>query len=191
MPIAHHELRVYKNRGVVITLAPSYEQLERDSLAAVEPLWAKYPKTHSLWEMLVNDREARANWDMADYMAVNKLKYNDHGLTHAIVASTNAIRIFDLLVQAGLAPEALDERRFSELLYTAGQPDPDLLIRTSGEMRVSNFLLWQIAYAEIWVTDTLWPDFRRRDLLRAIVAYQKRERRYGGIEPPPVALGAK
>jgi len=105
MPIAHHELRVYKNRGVVITLAPSYEQLERDSLAAVEPLWAKYPKTHSLWEMLVNDREARANWDMADYMAVNKLKYNDHGLTHAIVASTNAIRIFDLLVQAGLAPE--------------------------------------------------------------------------------------
>jgi undecaprenyl diphosphate synthase len=94
-------------------------------------------------------------------------------------------------MRAGLSPEALDERRFSELLYTAGQPDPDLLIRTSGEMRVSNFLLWQIAYAEIWVTDTLWPDFRRRDLLRAIVAYQKRERRYGGIEPPPLALGAK
>ena len=78
-----------------------------------------------------------------------------------------------------------------ELLYTGGQPDPDLLIRTSGEMRVSNFLLWQIAYAEIWVTDTLWPDFRRRNLLEAIVAYQKRDRRYGGIKPSPVALGAK
>jgi undecaprenyl diphosphate synthase len=92
---------------------------------------------------------------------------------------------------AGIAPDDLDERRFSDFLYTAGQPDPDLLIRTSGEMRVSNFLLWQIAYAEIWVTETLWPDFRRRDLLEAVVAYQKRDRRYGGIKPSPVALGAK
>ena len=65
-------------------------------------------------------------------------------------------------IAAGVAPDDLDERRFGEFLYTAGQPDPDLLIRTSGEMRVSNFLLWQIAYAEIWVTETLWPDFRRR-----------------------------
>jgi undecaprenyl diphosphate synthase len=94
-------------------------------------------------------------------------------------------------IAAGVPADDLDERRFSELLYTAGQPDPDLLIRTSGEMRISNFLLWQIAYAEIWVTETLWPDFRRRDLLEAIVAYQKRDRRYGGIKPSPVALGAK
>ena len=65
-------------------------------------------------------------------------------------------------IESGIAPEELDERAVRELLYTAGQPDPDLLIRTSGEMRVSNFLLWQIAYAEIYVTDTLWPDFRRR-----------------------------
>jgi len=94
-------------------------------------------------------------------------------------------------IAAGIPADSLDERQFSEFLYTAGQPDPDLLIRTSGEMRVSNFLLWQIAYAEIWVTDTLWPDFRRRDLLQAIVAYQKRDRRYGGIKPPAVALGVK
>ena len=92
---------------------------------------------------------------------------------------------------SGMDPAELDETRFGDFLYTAGQPDPDLLIRTSGEMRVSNFLLWQIAYAEIWVTDTLWPDFRRRDLLNAIVDYQKRDRRYGGIKPSPVALGAK
>ncbi len=92
---------------------------------------------------------------------------------------------------SGLPPEALDERTFSNFLYTAGQPDPDLLIRTSGEMRVSNFLLWQIAYAEIWVTETLWPDFRRRDLLEAVLAYQKRDRRYGGLKATPVALGVK
>jgi len=94
-------------------------------------------------------------------------------------------------IAAGVRPDDLDERRFSEFLYTAGQPDPDLLIRTSGEMRISNFLLWQIAYSEIWVTETLWPDFRRRDLLQAVVAYQKRDRRYGGIKPSPVAIGAK
>jgi undecaprenyl diphosphate synthase len=87
------------------------------------------------------------------------------------------------LLRAGVSPDELDERAFSEFLYTAGQPDPDLLIRTSGEMRVSNFLLWQIAYAEIWVTDTLWPDFRCGHLLEAILAYQKRDRRYGGIAP--------
>src|SRR5207253_1081353 len=94
-------------------------------------------------------------------------------------------------IAAGLTADDLDERRFSDFLYTAGQPDPDLLIRTSGEMRVSNFLLWQIAYSEIWVTERLWPDFRRRHLLEAVVAYQKRDRRYGGIKPSPIALGAK
>jgi undecaprenyl diphosphate synthase len=94
-------------------------------------------------------------------------------------------------IASGLPADDLDERRFSEFLYTSGQPDPDLLIRTSGEMRVSNFLLWQIAYAEIWVTETLWPDFRRRHLLEAVIAYQKRDRRYGGIKPSPVALGVK
>ena len=91
------------------------------------------------------------------------------------------------MLSARIDPDALDEARFSGFLYTAGQPDPDLLIRTSGEMRISNFLLWQIAYAEIWVTDTLWPDFRKRDLLEAILAYQKRDRRYGGITQPVVA----
>jgi undecaprenyl diphosphate synthase len=91
------------------------------------------------------------------------------------------------VITDGVAADALDEARFASYLYTAGQPDPDLLIRTSGEMRVSNFLLWQIAYAEIWVTDTLWPDFRARHLLEAIVAYQKRDRRYGGINQPAIA----
>ena len=75
----------------------------------------------------------------------------------------------------------VDEETISSHLYTAGLPDPDLLIRTSGEMRVSNFLLWQIAYAEIYVTETLWPDFSRAQLIEALLDYQKRERRYGGL----------
>ena len=91
------------------------------------------------------------------------------------------------LLEAGVRPDELDEDRFAGFLYTAGQPDPDLLIRTSGEMRVSNFLLWQIAYAEIWVTETLWPDFRKRHLLEAVLAYQKRDRRYGGITHTVIA----
>jgi undecaprenyl diphosphate synthase len=94
-------------------------------------------------------------------------------------------------IAAGVRADDLDEERFAGFLYTAGQPDPDLLIRTSGEMRVSNYLLWQIAYAEIYVTETLWPDFRRQHLLEAVLAYQKRERRYGGITPSPAVIGAK
>ena len=94
-------------------------------------------------------------------------------------------------IESGIRPEDLDEQRFERFLYTAGQPDPDLLIRTSGEMRVSNYLLWQIAYAEIYVTETLWPDFRRYHLFEAVLAYQKRERRYGGISPAPAVIGAQ
>jgi undecaprenyl diphosphate synthase len=81
----------------------------------------------------------------------------------------------------GLSAFRADEQTISDHLYTAGLPDPDLLIRTSGEMRVSNFLLWQIAYAEIYVTEALWPDFSRVRLLEALVDFQKRERRYGGL----------
>jgi len=87
------------------------------------------------------------------------------------------------VVDNGREATSIDETTLASYLYTAGQPDPDLLIRTSGELRISNFLLWQIAYAEIWVTDVLWPDFRRRHLLQAIADYQRRERRYGGIDP--------
>jgi undecaprenyl diphosphate synthase len=75
----------------------------------------------------------------------------------------------------------VDEAMLGSFLYTRGFPDPDLLIRTSGELRLSNFLLWQVAYAELWVTETLWPDFTQKDLLQAIIDFQKRERRYGGL----------
>ena len=94
-------------------------------------------------------------------------------------------------IRQGIDPARLDEDAFGALLYTAGQPDPDLLIRTSGEMRVSNFLLWQIAYAEIWVTDAFWPDFRARHLIEAVVDYQKRERRYGAVPAEPAGVGKR
>jgi undecaprenyl diphosphate synthase len=85
------------------------------------------------------------------------------------------------IIRSGIDPDAIDPELFAQHLYTAGRPEPDLLIRTSGELRVSNFLLWQIAYAEIWVTDTLWPDFRRRELFEGLLEFQRRERRYGGL----------
>lgn len=81
-----------------------------------------------------------------------------------------------------LAPEEIDENIIANHLYTAGQPDPDLLIRSSGELRLSNFLLWQVAYTEFWITNTYWPDFRAGDLFDAVYAYQKRDRRYGGLK---------
>ncbi|MHB1016341.1 MAG: isoprenyl transferase [Coriobacteriia bacterium] len=84
------------------------------------------------------------------------------------------------IVDGRLSPDEITESTVAEHLYTRDIPDPDLLIRTSGEMRVSNFLLWQIAYSELWVTSVLWPDFRRGDLLRAILDFQRRSRRFGG-----------
>src|SRR5271163_111380 len=97
-----------------------------------------------------------------------------------LVDALNAI-VEDARLEGRLRDLRIDEQAIASRLYTAGLPDPDLLIRTSGEMRISNFLLWQIAYAELYVTDTLWPDFRRSDLLHAILEYQKRERRFGGL----------
>jgi undecaprenyl diphosphate synthase len=103
----------------------------------------------------------------------------NYGGRAELVDAFNAL--LDRVRADGLSAFHADEQTISENLYTAGLPDPDLLIRTSGEMRVSNFLLWQIAYAEIYVTETLWPDFSRARLLESLVDYQRRERRYGGL----------
>jgi undecaprenyl diphosphate synthase len=89
----------------------------------------------------------------------------------------------EIMAANGINQEDLNEDVFSKFLYTSGIPDPDLLIRTSGELRISNFLLWQIAYSEIWVTSVLWPDFNRKHMLEAIVEFQERERRFGDIAP--------
>ena len=92
------------------------------------------------------------------------------------------------LLAGRLKPEEIDASRFSGYLCTAGMPDPDLLIRTSGEHRLSNFLLWQSAYTELYFTDTHWPDFREEEFLKALSAYQQRERRYGLTQDQIAAL---
>ncbi|UCC45766.1 MAG: isoprenyl transferase [Candidatus Zixiibacteriota bacterium] len=101
----------------------------------------------------------------------------------------DAVKALATAARAGtIDPQQIDEETFSQFLYTAELPDPDLLIRTSGEMRISNFLLWQTSYTELHIIDTLWPDFGRRELFEAIIDYQKRERRFGTVsdETPPV-----
>ena len=99
---------------------------------------------------------------------------------------TEACRKIARKAKAGeLDPQSIDESTLQKELYTFNLPDPDLLIRTSGELRVSNFLLWQISYAEIYVTEKLWPDFTQEEFQKAIQAFQKRKRRFGFVECPP------
>lgn len=120
--------------------------------------------------------------------ALARMAVND-GLTFCIALNYGSrdeilrgVRALATDVREGqLDPEDINEERFSGSLYTAGIPDPDLLIRTSGELRISNFLLWQIAYSELWFTETPWPDFTPGELEKALLAYQDRERRYGKI----------
>ena len=104
----------------------------------------------------------------------------NYGGRAEIVDAVNAL-VQQARAEGSLSDLVIDEEAISATLYTSHVPDPDLLIRTSGEMRISNFLLWQIAYAELYVTETLWPDFTRTDLLRAVLDYQRRDRRFGGV----------
>jgi len=113
----------------------------------------------------------------------------NYGGRAELVDAFNAI--LDRVRLNGLSAFHADEETISNNLYTAGLPDPDLLIRTSGEMRVSNFLLWQIAYAELYITEALWPDFSRARLLEAFINFQQRERRYGGLGSPDAQRNGK
>jgi undecaprenyl diphosphate synthase len=126
------------------------------------------------------DKTAR-NKGMRLNLAIN------YGGRTELVDAVNAL-LDNARLEGNLDSLEVTENAISSHLYTAGLHDPDLLIRTSGEMRVSNFLLWQIAYAELYVTDTLWPDFTRKHLLEAILDYQGRERRFGGIVRPTVPI---
>lgn len=117
--------------------------------------------------------------DTQDNTGIQFTVATNYGGRQEIVQACQAIAI---QIQKGLlAPEEIDESLFERHLYTSGTTNPDLLIRTSGEMRISNFLLWQLAYAEIYVTQTLWPDFDREEFYKALLAYQKRERRFGKV----------
>jgi len=124
------------------------------------------------------ERLTARNTGMALNLAIN------YSARIEIVDAVNAI-IDEARIEGRLSGLTIDEGMISRRLYTADLPEPDLLIRTSGEMRISNFLLWQIAYAELYVTETLWPDFDRGELLRAVLDFQRRERRFGGLSSTP------
>jgi undecaprenyl diphosphate synthase len=132
-----------------------------------------------LAEIDENMRLTRGNTGLTLCLAIN------YGSRAEMV---DAVRTIAERVKRGeLPPEHIDEATFSNSLYTAGMPDPDLLIRTAGEMRVSNYLLWQISYAELWVTPKFWPEFGAATLHEALRDYAKRERRFGGLKPEGTA----
>ncbi len=163
--------------AVLMDLLKKYLKLELDRMIANDirfrPLGRVEGLPPDVRDMLDIAIEATAAGEGLDFrIALN------YGGRAEIVDAARALAARAL--EAGAVPE-VDEQGFSDYLYTAGLPDPDLLIRTSGEMRVSNFLLYQSAYTEFWVTPTLWPDFRRRHLYRAILDFQRRDRRYGGL----------
>jgi len=128
-------------------------------------------------ELRAAERATARNQGMVLNLAINYSARNE------LVDAVNSI-LDEARIEGRLSGLVIDEASISKRLYTAGLPEPDLLIRTSGEMRLSNFLLWQIAYAELYVTDTLWPDFNRAELLCAILDFQRRERRFGGLSAP-------
>ena len=169
--------------SALMTLLKRYLRLELDAINRNNIRFRVIGRTDELSPDVLQELDAGEHATSRNTGMMFNIALNYGGRAEIVDAARRAI-------QSGVRPEDLDERKFAEFLYTSGQPDPDLLIRTSGEMRVSNFLLWQIAYAEIWVTDTLWPDFRCRHLLEGVLAYQKRDRRFGGIAPP-VAAGVK
>ncbi len=122
--------------------------------------------------------------------AVERTRHNDRMILNVAFNYGGRMEILDAvrgLIRDGVPPEAVDEHVFSNYLYTAGLPDPDLIIRTSGEYRLSNFLIWQAAYAEFYITPVYWPDFDRGELTKAIRDYAARERRFGGLPDQEVA----
>ena len=122
---------------------------------------------------------SRSMEETKDNRAIRFTVATNYGGRQEILQACQAIAV--QVKQGLLQPSEIDEATFERHLYTAGICDPDLLIRTSGEMRISNFLLWQMAYAEIYITETLWPDFDRAEFHRALSAYQQRERRFGKV----------
>ena len=152
-------------------------------LAEVDGLHEEHVRVMTIGDLSRLPKETRDAFDDA----WDKTKDND-GMTLLVAVNygsrqeiLHAVQqIVDEAQETGVAPQ-VDESIFERGLYTAGIPDPELLIRTSGEMRISNFLLWQLAYTEIYVTDVLWPDFDRYEFLRALLDYQGRDRRFGAV----------
>ena len=193
----------------VLTLYAFSKENWKRPRAEVETLWRllRYYLKHELPDLQRNDirllaigrldalppqvrreLESAVEATSANRGLVVNLAINYGGRAEIVDAVNAALDMARL--EGTLGSLRIDEETIATNLYTATCPDPDLLIRTSGEMRISNFLLWQIAYAELYVTETLWPDFTRADLLQAVLEYQKRDRRYGGLSGAPAGRPA-
>ena len=151
-------LKIAKNNNVRVKMIGERNRFDKDIVEGINRL----------------ERETKDNTGLTFVIAVN------YGGRDEIVRA--AKKMAEEVKMNRLNPEDITENVFSGFLDTATMPDPDLLIRTSGELRLSNYLLWQLAYTEIYVTDCLWPDFSKEELEKAIAAYNKRERRFGGVQ---------
>jgi undecaprenyl diphosphate synthase len=167
--------------NALMTLLKHYVEQEQENLRE------KGVEVHVLGELSRLDDEARAAVELvqkttagADRLRLN-LMISYSGRAEIVNVARELAR---RAVAGEVTPEEIDIDTFSSGLSTAGLPDPDLLVRTSGECRISNFMLWQLAYTEIFISSVLWPDFTREDLFRAIDEYQKRERRFGRVSAP-------
>lgn len=168
-----------KELSFLLSLLEQYVIEERSEIMRQKLVFSMIGRREGLGEGVLREVQktidcSRDNGGMRLCLAVN------YGSRGEIV---DAVRAIAREVAVGtLRPEDITEEHFANHLYTAGMPDPDLLIRTAGEMRVSNYLLWQISYAEIWVTQKCWPEFRRPDLIEALKDFAQRDRRFGGLK---------
>lgn len=171
--------RPQRELDFLMSLLEQYVIEERSEIMRQDLVFSMIGRREGLSEGVLNEVEktltcSRDNQGMRLCLAVN------YGGRSELV---DAVKSLACEVAAGsLAPENITEEQISSHLYTAGMPDPDLLIRTAGEMRISNFLLWQISYAELWVTEKCWPEFRRPDLIDAVRDFASRDRRFGGLK---------
>lgn len=166
---------------LLMSLLQTYVVAERDEIMRQDIRFCTIGRTEQLGATIL--REVQRTVDLsAGNRGMRLCLALNYGSRLEMV---DAVRAIALDVQRGtLAPTDITEETISSRLYTAGMSDPDLLIRTAGEMRVSNFLLWQISYAELWVTETYWPDFRQPHLHEALRSFARRERRFGGLSAP-------
>ncbi len=171
--------RPQRELDFLMSLLEQYVIEERSEIMRQDLVFSMIGRREGLSEGVLNEVEktlacSRDNTGMRLCLAVN---YGSRG------ELVDAVQALAREVAAGrLAPESITEEQIATHLYTVGMPDPDLLIRTAGEMRISNFLLWQISYAELWVTQKCWPEFRRPDLIDALRDFASRDRRFGGLK---------
>jgi undecaprenyl diphosphate synthase len=156
-----------------------YLRLELDAIDRQNIKFQTIGRTAALPENVRNEIARATEQTARNKGMILTVALNYGGRAEIVDAARAAVR---RLVDEGGRPDELTEERIANELYTRNLPELDLLVRTSGELRISNFLLWQSAYSEIYVTETLWPDFRRVHLLEAVVDYQRRDRRFGGLK---------